>query len=724
MAQIDRTTDLIGNAGFKNPCRVATTAALAQLSGLLTVDGVVLETGDRVLVKDQASGADNGIYVVDTGTWSRSRDCDGSYDLVQGALTFINDGATNGGKFFKMTTADPEIGTSSLVWTVGLFSDLSTATFTQAGAGAVSITAQEKMRQEVSVLDFGAVGDGTTHPLSTVYGTLAAAQAVYSFATALTQEIDYCAAVAAIATGKRVIFNAGYTFLVDGKLVLANAKQEMAIRGVVKLKDATNQPVFEVTANRVKIRFEGGEIDGNKANQTTVTDSLGSGIWIENGVDRCEIWDPYIHDTKRSCIAGYGNNDDCTVIGGELADPGLMGVYPSQASNRPNKRWLMSGIYIHGFAQDGIGTVAIQHGVISGNRIVYDSAGIAISCVALEALCNYTTVHGNTFEGNATTVQYGGTGVQVNDSHNVTVSGNTCKQLSMALNVPHEDANTYSISFIGNTCDDCGYGGYAIGFITAAAAFDLKSSIIGNTVRACPYAGILLHGASHCIVTGNIVDGVNLQNSASKRHIFGIAFSNIAAWNTVTDNMIMEGTGGNLKIGIHAAAWPDGGGGATNTIKDNRILGADYDIICCETSQTQTLFSKVTRTLEATVVAQPITGHWEKGQSFRNEQPSIGNPIEWVCDATGTFGADTGVAAIDAAARVITFANAADVAKFHSGMKIRIAGAGVAGADLDTYISGLDGTSLSGWVKDAASTTVAAAAVSLVPPTFCSLTLS
>ncbi len=45
---------------------------------------------------------------------------------------------------------------------------------------------------------FGAVGDGKTHPLSSVYASLAAAQAVYPFATSLTDEIDACAFQAAM----------------------------------------------------------------------------------------------------------------------------------------------------------------------------------------------------------------------------------------------------------------------------------------------------------------------------------------------------------------------------------------------------------------------------------------------------------------------------------------------------------------------------------------------
>jgi hypothetical protein len=45
---------------------------------------------------------------------------------------------------------------------------------------------------------FGSIADGTAHPLSERFATLAAAQAVYPFALALTQQIDYCAIQAAL----------------------------------------------------------------------------------------------------------------------------------------------------------------------------------------------------------------------------------------------------------------------------------------------------------------------------------------------------------------------------------------------------------------------------------------------------------------------------------------------------------------------------------------------
>lgn len=129
MAQTDRTTGLKGNVGMKIPVRAASTAALV-LTGEQTVDGVALVTGDRVLVKDQASGVDNGIYVVDTGAWSRSKDFNGAFDIVQGSIIHVNAGSSNIGSFWEVATADTiTIGTTAI-------------TFTRVAAFSVSLSSQ------------------------------------------------------------------------------------------------------------------------------------------------------------------------------------------------------------------------------------------------------------------------------------------------------------------------------------------------------------------------------------------------------------------------------------------------------------------------------------------------------------------------------------------------------------------------------------------------------
>jgi hypothetical protein len=70
--------------------------------------------------------------------------------------------------------------------------------FVADGTGAVLRTLQAKQRDIVSVDDFGAIGDGDTHPLSERYASLAAAQEDYPHAAALTDEIDWCALMAGI----------------------------------------------------------------------------------------------------------------------------------------------------------------------------------------------------------------------------------------------------------------------------------------------------------------------------------------------------------------------------------------------------------------------------------------------------------------------------------------------------------------------------------------------
>ncbi len=118
----------------KDSVKAATTTNIT-LSGTQTVDGVSLAVGDRVLVKNQTLGTQNGLYVVAAGAWTRTSDFDGSpaSEVTSGAYTFVTGGATNGQKGFILTTNDPiTIGSTPLAWTqfngVGTSVDLTGAT--------------------------------------------------------------------------------------------------------------------------------------------------------------------------------------------------------------------------------------------------------------------------------------------------------------------------------------------------------------------------------------------------------------------------------------------------------------------------------------------------------------------------------------------------------------------------------------------------------------------
>lgn len=98
----DRRLGLTGSSALKAPVLAASTANLT-LSGEQTVDGVHLVTGNRVLVKNQTSPVDNGIYEVDTSSWTRTKDFDGANDVVTGTLVYVINGSSNIGTFWQVT---------------------------------------------------------------------------------------------------------------------------------------------------------------------------------------------------------------------------------------------------------------------------------------------------------------------------------------------------------------------------------------------------------------------------------------------------------------------------------------------------------------------------------------------------------------------------------------------------------------------------------------------
>ena len=79
--------------------KAATTAPISR-SGEQTIDGIALTSGDRCLVKDQGVAANNGIFIVASGSWTRATDADAWDDLVQ-AVTIVQQGTTLGGKIYR-----------------------------------------------------------------------------------------------------------------------------------------------------------------------------------------------------------------------------------------------------------------------------------------------------------------------------------------------------------------------------------------------------------------------------------------------------------------------------------------------------------------------------------------------------------------------------------------------------------------------------------------------
>lgn len=117
LATREWVTEELAKQDFKHSVLAATTAAIT-LSGLQTVDGVVLPAGARVLVKNQAAGKDNGLYlVVAGGAWTRCSDANTSAKVTPGMLVPVEKGTTNADTAWQLVTDAPiTLGVSVLVF--------------------------------------------------------------------------------------------------------------------------------------------------------------------------------------------------------------------------------------------------------------------------------------------------------------------------------------------------------------------------------------------------------------------------------------------------------------------------------------------------------------------------------------------------------------------------------------------------------------------------------
>ena len=107
--------NLVNGLAWKDSARAATTVNIT-LSGAQVIDGVSVVAGDRVLVKDQTLGQENGLYDAAAGAWTRTEDADTEADLLNMSV-FVQEGTANGATGWTLTTPAPiVVDTTPLVY--------------------------------------------------------------------------------------------------------------------------------------------------------------------------------------------------------------------------------------------------------------------------------------------------------------------------------------------------------------------------------------------------------------------------------------------------------------------------------------------------------------------------------------------------------------------------------------------------------------------------------
>jgi len=113
---------------WKQPVACATLTNIT-LSGLQTIDGYTTLAGDRVIVKNQSTQANNGIYIAASGVWTRSSDANTWNELVS-AIAFVEYGSQAGSAWFCTVTPGGTLETTPVTW-----SQFTTSATYNAGTG-------------------------------------------------------------------------------------------------------------------------------------------------------------------------------------------------------------------------------------------------------------------------------------------------------------------------------------------------------------------------------------------------------------------------------------------------------------------------------------------------------------------------------------------------------------------------------------------------------------
>lgn len=341
----------------------------------------------------------------DIAKYSRLNDADGA-DLI-GFSYAVSYAAGTIGKWLK------DLATSVGSTLVG---------FIQSGTGATLRTVQDKLRETVSVKDFGAVGDGVADDTAAIQAALDAA-----------------------ASGGNVLHFPGGVYSVTGGLT---GPRNLCVTGdgwqtTIKLANGANAThiiKFGDETATTTVELHDIEFDGNKANNPTAGDGLvivrgykanlfnvratnckGDGIQYEANASSFENYlygvSSYANDGVGVRMTGAGITDthivggdigfnatagavlatSCSVVGATIWGAGLgnaIGIITAGSS------WQIQNCKIEGHGQHGIKVSSgNHHGLISGNKIYANSFNAVTSGlydgIYVEAGADYGTITGN-----------------------------------------------------------------------------------------------------------------------------------------------------------------------------------------------------------------------------------------------------------------------------------------------------------------------------------------
>jgi hypothetical protein len=567
----------------------------------------------------------------------------------------VHDGSTAGG-FPSATAAELTAGLATKVSVgaaaggalAGAYPNPTLAPVIATGS-TTARSVQDRFADMVNVKDFGAIGDGNPHPLSSVYPTLAAAQAVYPFATSLTQEIDWAAIQSAVneamKTGKMVYIIGPGPYLISDTIVVKITRDAAPIPPSpstdVHFLDLTNATIVGFGMPTLKA--------------TTAVASMMELIFDVSDADLGPFY---------SKIEGIGFN------GNNLAVAAIKSDYTMHCAIVRNRIWnVQRGIEYLGYAVSLIqhNTIRATYGLYfpgpgGGDSMIfandfYSPQGVSSACCYFGYYTGNTKVTGNTF-----TNEYGA----ANTTHAIQVSGGpTSGQEARDLVI---DNNEFSGFTTGVRMDGQSSGNknvYRI-IVTGNRTLPYGTQNDGALVSAADCQGLhivdnLLNGGALNVATGIGIDLVRCvqtkiaDNKCVNYNTNALVISDCVDTEVVNNSFIDCAKSGNSFVVVNIY----GSSSARNYFKNNYFRQSDsagfgeYAIV--ENTGVDYTYSfdnifdgfniphiklganSIMRRTEY-LSSVPATGNYNRGDIIWNTLPSAAGTPAWVCTTSGTTG--------------------------------------------------------------------------------------